>query len=72
MRIVRGMLLKAVGWNEIAPEIWPMELFAVVVIAFATMVYRETLDRGRADCARTEMLKSSSNERPRIEPKAEE
>ena len=27
MRIVRGMLLKGVGWNEIAPEIWPMALF---------------------------------------------
>ena len=44
MRIVRGLLLKGVGWNEIAPEIWPMALFAVVVIAFATLAYRETLD----------------------------
>ncbi len=44
MRIVRGMLLKGVGWNEIAPEIWPMALFAVPVVAFAAMVYRETLD----------------------------
>ncbi len=44
MRIVRGMLLKGVGWNEIAPEIWPMALFAVAVVAFAAMVYRETLD----------------------------
>ena len=35
MRIVRGLLLKGVGWSEIAPEIWPMALFAVVVIAFA-------------------------------------
>ena len=44
MRIVRALLLKGVGWSEIAPEIWPMALFAVLVIAFATMVYRETLD----------------------------
>ncbi len=44
MRIVRGMLLKGNGWAEIAPEIWPMALFTVVVIAFATFVYRETLD----------------------------
>ena len=44
MRIVRGMLLKGVGWPEIAPEIWPMALFTVVVIGFATVVYRETLD----------------------------
>jgi ABC-2 type transport system permease protein len=42
--IVRGMLLKGVGWPEIAPELWPMALFTVVVIAFATLVCRETLD----------------------------
>jgi ABC-2 type transport system permease protein len=44
MRIVRGMLLKGNGWNEIAPEIWPMALFTVVVIVFAVWRYRETLD----------------------------
>jgi ABC-2 type transport system permease protein len=44
MRIVRGMLLKGNGWTEIAPELWPMALFAVVVIGFATLLYRETLD----------------------------
>jgi ABC-2 type transport system permease protein len=44
MRIVRGVLLKGVGWREIAPELWPMALFTVAVIAFATLVYRETLD----------------------------
>jgi ABC-2 type transport system permease protein len=38
------MLLKGVGWPEIVPELWPMALFAVVTIAFATFVYRETLD----------------------------
>jgi ABC-2 type transport system permease protein len=44
MRIVRGMLLKGNGWTEIAPELWPMALFTVVVIAAATFLYRETLD----------------------------
>ena len=44
MRMMRSLLLKGVGWSEIAPEIWPMALFAVLVIAFATLVYRETLD----------------------------
>ena len=44
MRIVRGVLLKGVGWSEIFPEIWPMALFTVVVIALATVAYRETLD----------------------------
>jgi hypothetical protein len=32
------------GWTEIAPELWPMALFAVVVIGLATLLYRETLD----------------------------
>jgi ABC-type multidrug transport system permease subunit len=44
MRIVRGMLLKGNGWTEIAPELWPMALFAVAVIGLATLLYRETLD----------------------------
>ena len=44
MRIVRGMLLKGNGWAEIAPELWPMAVFTVAVIAFATLVYRETLE----------------------------
>ena len=44
MRIVRGLLLKGVGWSEIAPEVWPMALFAVVVIALSSLAYRETLD----------------------------
>jgi ABC-2 type transport system permease protein len=44
MRIVRGMLLKGNGWNEIAPEIWPIALFTVAITAFAVWAYRETLD----------------------------
>ncbi len=44
MRIVRGILLKGNGWTEIAPELWPMALFTVAIIAFASLVYRETLD----------------------------
>jgi ABC-2 type transport system permease protein len=44
MRIVRGMLLKGNGWNEIAPEMWPMAAFTVAVIVFAVWRYRETLD----------------------------
>jgi ABC-2 type transport system permease protein len=44
MRIVRGMMLKGNGWSEIAPEMWPMALFTVAVIAFAVWRYRETLD----------------------------
>ena len=44
MRIVRGVLLKGNAWAEIAPQLWPMAAFTVVVIAIATYLYRETLD----------------------------
>jgi ABC-2 type transport system permease protein len=44
MRIVRGMLLKGNGLDDILPELWPLALFALVVIAIAVWCYRETLD----------------------------
>ncbi|MGO9758010.1 MAG: ABC transporter permease [Roseiarcus sp.] len=44
MRIVRGMLLKGNGWREIAPDLWPMALFALGVVTIAVWFYRETLD----------------------------
>jgi ABC-2 type transport system permease protein len=44
IRIIRGMLLKGNGATEIAPELWPIALFTVVVIAIAAQFYRETLD----------------------------
>jgi ABC-type multidrug transport system permease subunit len=44
MRIVRGMLLKGAGWREIAPEFWPIAIFALIVVTIAVRFYRETLD----------------------------
>jgi ABC-2 type transport system permease protein len=44
MRIVRGMLLKGNSLDDILPELWPLALFALVVIAIAVWCYRETLD----------------------------
>jgi ABC-2 type transport system permease protein len=44
MRIVRGMLLKGNGFEDILPELWPLALFALVVIGIAVWCYRETLD----------------------------
>ena len=44
MRIVRGMLLKGNGLPDILPELWPIALFALVVIMIAVWFYRETLD----------------------------
>ncbi len=44
MRIVRGILLKGIGVSEIIPELWPMALFAALLIAVAVYFYKETLD----------------------------
>jgi len=44
IRIVRGILLKGAGWSEIAPDLWDIALFTVIVAAFAAWSYRETLD----------------------------
>ncbi len=44
LRVVRGVLLKGSGWNEIAPEMWPIGLFMLVAGAIALRRYRQTLD----------------------------
>jgi ABC-2 type transport system permease protein len=44
LRIVRGILLKGNGLAEIAPELWPLAAFTVVVALVATWSYRVTLD----------------------------
>jgi ABC-2 type transport system permease protein len=44
LRIVRGILLKGNGLSETLPELWPIALFAVVVLAIGAKRYRQTLD----------------------------
>ena len=44
LRIVRGILLKGNGLAAIAPEIWPIVLFLVVMLVIAVKRYRQTLD----------------------------
>lgn len=44
LRIVRGMLLKGNGFAEIAPDLWPIGAFTLVVAVVATWLYRVTLD----------------------------
>jgi ABC-2 type transport system permease protein len=44
LRIVRGVLLKGNGLTEIAPDLWPIAKFTLVVAAIATWCYRVTLD----------------------------
>ncbi len=44
IRICRAILLKGNGFADIAPDVWPMAVFAVVATAVAILSYRDTLD----------------------------
>lgn len=44
LRIVRGILLKGNGLDNVAWEIWPIALFAAAALVIAVMRYRQTLD----------------------------
>ena len=44
LRIIRGVLLKGNGLPEIAPQLWPIALFAAVALAIGVKRYRRTLD----------------------------
>src|SRR5262249_39241211 len=44
LRVVRGIMLKANGLEDVAPEIWPVALFAAVALMIAVNRYRQTLD----------------------------
>ncbi len=44
LRVVRGVLLKGNGIPEIAPELWPIALFMVIVGALGLRAFRRTLD----------------------------
>jgi ABC-2 type transport system permease protein len=44
LRIVRGILLKGNTLPDIAPELWPLALFLVVMLAIGIRRYRQTLD----------------------------
>lgn len=43
-RLVRGILLKGVGWSEMWPSVWPLALFTLAVVLIALRFYRRTLD----------------------------
>jgi ABC-2 type transport system permease protein len=44
LRIVRGVLLKGNGRDEVALELWPIALFAAVALTIGVKRYRRTLD----------------------------
>lgn len=43
-RLIRGILLKGVGWADLWPSVWPMALFTAIVMGIALRFYRRTLD----------------------------
>ncbi|MFZ2316030.1 MAG: ABC transporter permease [Gammaproteobacteria bacterium] len=42
--IVRGIMLKGIGWREVWPDLWPILLFMFVMLFLAMKRYRQTLD----------------------------
>ncbi len=44
LRVVRGILLKGNGLVEVGPDLWPIALFLVVMLAIGIKRYRQTLD----------------------------
>ena len=44
LRVVRGILLKGNGLAECAPDLWPIALFLLVMLAIGVKRYRQTLD----------------------------
>jgi ABC-2 type transport system permease protein len=44
LRVVRGILLKGNGFEEVIQELWQIALFAVIALAVAVKRYRQTLD----------------------------
>ena len=43
-RLVRGILLKGNDWADLWPSLWPLMVFALVVMTVAVRFYRRTLD----------------------------
>ena len=44
LRLVRAIFLKGSAWWDLWPNIWPLMVFTVVVMAIAVKFYRKTLD----------------------------
>jgi ABC-2 type transport system permease protein len=43
-RMVRGIMLKGVGWADLWPNAWPVLIFTGAVMTIAMLFYRRTLD----------------------------
>lgn len=43
-RLIRGIMLKGIGWGDAWPNVWPLFAFTFVVMTIAVKTYRRTLD----------------------------
>ena len=44
LRIARGVMLKGIGFADVGRELWPIMLFAAIMLTIAVKRYRQTLD----------------------------
>jgi ABC-2 type transport system permease protein len=44
LRVLRGILLKGNGFADVWPDVWPILVFGLVVMALGALRYRRTLD----------------------------
>jgi ABC-2 type transport system permease protein len=44
LQLVRGILLKGHGLHDMWPQLWPILLFMLAVLAFGLKLYKRTLD----------------------------
>ena len=44
LRIARGVMLKGIGFSDLGRELWPIALFAFIVLFIGVKRYRQTLD----------------------------
>ena len=44
MRITRGILLKGIEFKDIATNIWPIIVIAVILVILTRLIFRKTLD----------------------------
>jgi ABC-2 type transport system permease protein len=44
LRIARGVMLKGMGFEDLSREVWPIALFALLILFLGVNRYRQTLD----------------------------
>jgi ABC-2 type transport system permease protein len=44
LRVIRGIVLKGIGLDELWPEVWPLMAFGVVIFTLSVLRFRKSLD----------------------------